>query len=200
MSQVQICNRALSEYLGEERIDSINEDSTAARACKLHYDDVLTGLLERHWFNFSKGRQAMALVTNDRDKEWLFAYKRPNDALAIRWVNDVEQARAAMRANLSPDIERENAGQTIYCDVSGAVCEYTKLITDTNEMPQSFRDALSAAIAGAIAQDITEDEKRTREARRAAEQKFLMAVQMDDRNTPPVKAGVPQYLLDRGIE
>lgn len=199
MSVVQICNRGLTKYLGFQRITSLSDGSPEAEACSIHYDDTLNALLERNWWNFATGRVNLAQLENDRPAEWKFKYARPSAALAIRWVNGAETARAALSIGQSPDAPRETTAEFIYCDVASATCEFTKPMTDTTLFPQSFKDALSAMLASEVAQSLTEDATRTRSAREAAERYTIMAVSMDARNTPPIETGVPEFLSVRGI-
>jgi len=200
MSKVQICNRALSTYLGASRINSLTEASPEAEQCNLHYDDTLQSLLEMHRWVFAKGRQILAVQVNDRVGEWGFKYARPSAALKIHWVNDAETARILMAQNMHPDAPRDVSQTDIYSDVENATCEFTKLITDTTKFPQYFADALSAALAANIAMPITEDIKRAQNAMSQAGDKLDMARVLDEEETPPLGyRTVPDYLTMRGV-
>jgi len=200
MSKVQICNRALSTYLGVGRINSLTEATPAAEQCNLHFDDTLAGLLEAHPWRFANGRQLLAELTNDRKAEWNYHYARPADALFVRWVNDPEVARYMIAQDQSPDSDREMTGLSIYSDVQGAVCEFTKLVTDTTLYPQFFKDAMSAALAANMAMALTEDIKRARNAMDQAERKMDMAMVRDEQedNTGGYQT-LPGYLTERGV-
>lgn len=52
MSQVEICNQALTQ-LGASPIININDDTTEGRLCKLHYQLVLDSLLEAASWSFA---------------------------------------------------------------------------------------------------------------------------------------------------
>ena len=200
MSKVQICNRALSTYLGVGRINSLTEATPAAEQCNLHFDDTLAGLLEAHPWRFANGRQLLAELTNDRKAEWNYHYARPADALFVRWVNDPEVARYMIAQDQSPDSDREMTELSIYSDVQGAVCEFTKLVTDTTLYPQFFKDAMSAALAANMAMALTEDIKRARNAMDQAERKMDMAMVRDEQedNTGGYQT-LPGYLTERGV-
>lgn len=198
-SKVQICNRALSTYVGDARIVSLSEDTAQAKECALHYEDTLKSLLEMHWWNFSTGRQIMASEVNDRTDEWAYKYAAPADALSIRWVNSAPTARLLRAQGLSPDVEREFTGSHIYCDVAQATCEFTSKSDDPTVYPQFFADALSAMLATQICLPLVQDRVRLENAVRAAETLFDKAVSLDSRNTPPVVAGAPDWFRSRGI-
>lgn len=200
MSKVQICNRALSTYLGVGRINSLDETSAAAEQCNLHYDDTLKTLIEAHWWSFATGRQILAELTNDRETEWQFKYSRPADALMIRWVNDAQSARLLMSLGKSPDAPRDLTADHIYSNVQYATCEYTQLITDTTKFPQHFANALSAALAGNVAMSLTEDVRRAKNAMDHAEDRLDRAIALDERETPPIDyLTTPSWLEARGI-
>jgi hypothetical protein len=199
-SIIEICNVALSAYLGEARINSLTDTSKAATECNLHYDPTRRMLLERNWWHFATGRQTLAQLTNDREEEWLFKYARPTAALSIRWVNDPFVARMRMAAHHSPDAERETTIDALYSDTPLAVCEFTRDLTDPTLYPQSFAEALSAALAARLAMPLTQDVRRAREARDMAQEMLSVAIAEDFRNQPPQEPGLPQYLQDRGLD
>jgi len=200
MSKVQICNRALSTYLGVGRINSLTEESAAAEQCNLHYDDTLQYLTEAHWWSFSAKRQVLANEANDREGEWAFKYAIPADALTIRWVNDPQVARHMIEQNQNPDIPRIITADHIYCDVQFAVCEFSALVAETTQFPQYFSDALSAALAANMAMPLTEDIKRARNAMEQAEVKMDRAMALDEQQAPPIgHQTIPSWLSERGI-
>lgn len=198
MSTIAICNRGLTTYLGESPITALTDGSPAAVQCELHFDALRKALLEAHWWNFATGRQTLAELTNDRT-EWLFKYQRPTSALAIRWVNEPSAARATRAMQVSPDTDREITAEAIYSDTPAAVCEFTSDVSDATQFPQSFADALSAALAAAVAMPLTQDFRRATIARDAASDLLSTAIAMDNRNTPPEELALPVYLRDRGV-
>ena len=200
MSKVQICNRALSTYLGVGRINSLTEDSAAAEQCNLHYDDTLQFLTEAFWWIHGTGRQTLAEETNDRTTEWSFKYARPADALLIRWVNEPQAARFLMDQGQSPDIDRDVTAENIYCNVQYAACEFTQLVTDTTKFPQYFSDAMSAHMAANMAMALTEDIRRATNAMSQAEAKLDRAMALDEQQLPAAKyQTLPEHLTLRGI-
>lgn len=200
MSKVQVCNRALSKYLGAKSINSLDEETAEAEQCKLHYDDTLKGLLEYHPWTFANTRQVLAEKTNDRTKEWTYRYQLPANCLYLRWVNDPEVARYMIQQDLNPDSSREMSGDNIYSDVNGAVCEFTTLVEDVNLMPQLFKDALSAALAAAICMPITEDVSRQRNAEGAAQELLDIAAARDEAlSNVSEYLSMPGYMQARGI-
>lgn len=200
MSKVQICNRGLSTYLGEGRINSFTEDTPAAVQCSLHYDDTLQVLIQSHHWIFAKGRKVLAQLTNDRPDEWAYKYAVPSDAQVIQWVNDAASAAMLSAQNTDPTAPYEPFGQFIYTNAATASCEYTQLVTDTTLFPAHFKKALSAAIAGNVAMPITEDTKRAQFAMQQASEALDEAICIDENQSPPkLHSTVPSWMSDRGI-
>tara|TARA_R110000850_G_scaffold133115_3_gene254219 strand:+ start:225 stop:833 length:609 start_codon:yes stop_codon:yes gene_type:complete len=199
-SKVQICNRALSTYLGLARITSLTEGTPEAEQCQIHYDDTVQSLLESFWWSFATERQILAELTNDRTTEWNYKYVRPATEIDIHWVNNAQAARYLKEAGENPDTPREITASHIYCDVELATCEFTSGVVDVSQFSQSFADALSAAIAANIAMPLTEDLKRAQNAMSQAEDKLGKAMVHDEQQTPPATYGtMPESLKIRGI-
>ncbi len=59
ITDVSICNSALIK-LGAERINTLDDDSKTARACKEQYPKVRDDMLRSHKWNFAIGRQSLA--------------------------------------------------------------------------------------------------------------------------------------------
>ncbi|WP_341896454.1 hypothetical protein [Sphingobium sp. YR657] len=90
-TQVGICNEALSE-IAADPINSIDEKSSSAFYCKMHYDSVLAELLTWTDWDWAIRRTTLAAQPNDRKGEWLYRYARPADmADAIRVLPSVDQ-------------------------------------------------------------------------------------------------------------
>ena len=199
-TQVQICNRALTNYVGKGRINSIDENTPAARQCKINYDDTLQTVLEMHDWLFARSRPALALLANDRPDEWCYRYKKPNAALAIRWVNDPLVAHEAIQRNDDPQAPVQIEGDSIYSDVPDAYASITVLIEDTSKFPMYFANCFSAMLASNIAFILTEDMKRVR----GAMDQFTMLLDLGaalDENMEPAQTifNAPDWLTDRGI-
>ena len=71
MYSTDICNIALSS-IGQGRIDSIDEDSEAARQCKLHYELTRKNLLSSYRWGFAERSEKLARVDTTVPK-WEFA-------------------------------------------------------------------------------------------------------------------------------
>ncbi|WP_316859936.1 hypothetical protein [uncultured Cohaesibacter sp.] len=199
-SKIQICNRALSAYLGASRINSLTEDNSRAKECNLHYDDVLQTVFETYDWTFARGRQILAETENDRENEWAYKYIRPASALTIQWVNVGETARYLIDRGESPDTPREVFGEYVYSDVGYAACQFTKLISDPSSYPAYFANLVSAALAANICLALTENIKKAEFAYQQYERLIDQAIMLDSANEYPVKhKSIPHHLKLRGL-
>lgn len=198
-SAVQICNRALTTYLGVGSITALTETSPAAVQCSLHYDATRKALLESEWWFWAAKLEALAELVNDRD-EWDFRYAIPAEAIDIRWVNDPITAKAQKNIENVPDIQRETYNDSIYCDLNEAYCYFTVDEDDPTKFPQYFQDALSAALAAQMAMPLTQNVQLAQNAQTQALNKLEMAISLDERRKQLNEwTFTPDYLQARGI-
>lgn len=200
-STIDICNAALSTYLGAARISSLDEQSPEAEQCRLHYDRVRRSLLQRWPWVFASRRETLVENSlNDRTGSWAHSYARPAHLLSVQWVNGTDAARLAFGHGRSQDTAREMTGSVIYSDTPGAVIEYTRDEDDPTRFPPAFADALVAALAAAIAMPITRDATKKADAQNDAAMLLNQAMVLDA-NTKAAMAQeyIPESLRVRGI-
>lgn len=199
-SAVEICNVALSSYLGARSITAMEQQTPEAEACRLHYDRVRRSLLERADWTFATRRAALArLADNDRET-WTYRYARPADMLKLRWVNAGALVGTGYSVGRTPDAIREISGDAIYTHMPGAVIEYTADVTDTTLFPSSFGDAFAASLAAAIAMAITRDGAKMQAAQENATMLLEQAIVNDANQRPNIPVvHIPATLTVRGI-
>jgi len=78
-SAVGLANKALG-MISEQSITSLDDAGARAEKVKRWYKPVVARLLEtHHWGLATKRASLVALPTNDRSAEWLYAYSAPDD-------------------------------------------------------------------------------------------------------------------------
>lgn len=157
VSTVQIANMALSHIGAKSSIESLDEQSPEARACKLWYQLALEQALEGFDWSFARKRMDLALDGDDPPAEWLFRYQYPVDCVRFRYIWNP----AGPDADAVPfEIETNGSDQrTIVTNMESAVGIFTKLITTPTSYTPMFIEALSRALAHHIAFTITGDLK-----------------------------------------
>lgn len=156
-SVTSLCNIALSN-IGKKLIDDINEQSTEAKTCKLHFNIVRDTLLQSYEWEFAKTTIALAAVANSREDRWEYAYTRPSNCL--------KPLRILPETYISDDIEVPYAATEglIFCSQSPATLEYIRRFEDPTRLPPLFQDALAWALAAKIAIPLTSDQSTRKDA------------------------------------
>lgn len=174
-SIVGICNMALSN-IGKKTIADINEASTEARTCKLHFPLTRDTLLQCYPWEFAKTVSTLAAVANAREERWAYAYARPAGCLKpIRIVPEVDIPEDA------DQIPYEASEGLIYCSEAAARLEFIQKFDDPARFPPMFCEALIWALAAKIAIPLTADQAIRKDAYQIAAQ-TLGAAQMADAN------------------
>lgn len=152
-TQIGICNEALSE-IAADPIASIDERSTSAVYCKLHYPNVMADLLTWTEWDFVIRRVTLAAQPNDRKGEWLYRYAQPADmADAIRVLPAVDDQvhnlpvvgpYAFPAWDALGKLPFITADKSIYTNVSAALLEYK--INEVDPAAIGIKAARAAAL------------------------------------------------------
>lgn len=200
LSQLDICNLALA-HLPAAPITSMAEDSLEARECRRFYPHVISDMLEGpHDWSFANRRAALALLaTNDRDKEWLYAYALPaNLGSPIRVIPDLTAAGFAVPVPYPGEPYAETwavsgsyietpysiDGSTLYSNTQTATLEFTVNDVAGINISQLASRAISLDLASRLVVPIKKDSDREARLLQAAETAWQRAI-ADDRNRQP---------------
>lgn len=178
MDIITICNNALGEIAGAF-ITDLSERSVEAENCARLYPAVLAEALE--WdddgFWFATKRVDLAVVTNDRASEWLFAYAVPDGMAQPIGIVAPGEALTSYPVNgpfpfpLSngfPRIPYALADGKIYTNQEAASFEYTVNTISPSVMSATFRRAVELELATRLAMPLKKDSKTQAEKARMA--------------------------------
>jgi hypothetical protein len=160
-SEADICNLALS-HLGEAPIVSLDEDSTAGRACLLHYAATRDAVLRSHRWNFAQGRVTLSQLAAAPAFGWEHQYSLPEDCLRVLEFNDSEAGDVISDAFT---IE----GRILLADDDTAEVVYLKRVEDVGLFDALFVQALALALAIALSEKIRGTTGKTAELTSAYE-------------------------------
>lgn len=174
---ITLCNRALAEIAKGEVAD-LDEGSLEARECNRFAPALLEEMVE--WsdsFPFARKRAVLALVTNDRPAEWLYAYAAPNDMaspLMIRRVEDDAENLPIAGPYTFPYQDMEPLafgyeGGRIFTNVEDATLIYTKSTLEAADLPALGQRAFVLELAARMAMPLAKDPKIARAVAEAAE-------------------------------
>lgn len=162
---VEICNVALTR-VERKRITSLTDGSPTGNDCNALFVPTREKLLRSHDWNFARGRQKLARLSEAPTYEFDHAYQLPTDWLATRAVHDNEDGVGLAIYRIE--------GMTILSSAEDIYLTYTKKITDASAMPADFRDLFSSRLAEQLAKrntvrelmhrDVLKAEKRAKSA------------------------------------
>lgn len=157
-SKVEIVNRGL-QLLGAKRIVSLAEDSRNARAMNAAFDPVKKALLRKHTWSCATKRVQLAANASPP----LFG-KQNSFTLPSDWIRSLPLDQGFQQN----DDDRIIEGRHILTDELAPLdLRYIYDITDPNEMDTLFREALSAALAEATGEEITQSNSKIATAQAA---------------------------------
>ena len=154
ISEVRICNMALT-HLGESNaIETLDEGSAESNACDLWYDFSRRAALASSDWNFARGRLTLATHNDDPPAEWGYRYQYPSDCVKFRRITNPageKQPPIPYRIELSDDRETKS----ILANLDDAEGVYTFNLTQVNLFDEYFVLLLSFALAANITYSIT---------------------------------------------
>lgn len=177
-SDVDIANSALNN-LGASNINSLTEDSVAARICNQRYEFVRDSVFRAHPWNCLVKRASLAQNSTAPDWQYTYAFTLPTDPYCLR-VLRVE--------DLDTDYQVE--GRTIAANTSTMKIKYVGRITDPNEYDMLLIECLSARLASDIAYAITNNNTLTATMWEMYNQKLSEARFVDSTEGMPGTEGV----------
>jgi hypothetical protein len=181
LSQVQICNLALSRIGITQFIESIDEASPEAKACKMLFDPCLQDLLTSHDWPFADREAELALVAEDPTPEWSFSYRLPADCLKAQRITNAEGIDYAIASDAS--------GGLLYCNAEEVTLQYTANIDDIGIIPVDVAWALVGMLSKELANSFGRNDSVIERARQWAQQKLMDAIALrlnePQREDPP---------------
>ena len=150
LTEVEICNEALTS-LGENVIVTLDDETKAARLCKLKYGNKRDYLLRKYIWNFATKRATLIAETEDTPEyEYDALFALPDDCLQLRelYPNTILYA-----------IE---AGY-ILCNESTLSIKYTYKVETVTLMDASFQETLAALLARELAVPLSDSVNLSRQ-------------------------------------
>lgn len=151
-----ICNRGL-QLLGAARILDITDDTRNGRACNACYDIIRQSELRKHRWRFAIRRAVLAPL-NETDPLGLFSFifQIPADCVKV------------LKPERDPYCDWQVEGRKIFTNSTNALqMRYIADITDTNEFDPCFSEMVSAKMAEAMCEELTQSNTKKADAKEA---------------------------------
>lgn len=161
VSPVLIGNMALSLIGANSTIESLTENSAAAKQVNTWYGPARRQSLAAFDWNFARKRLTLALHGDDAPSgDWAYRYQYPSDCLVMRKLVNP----AGWTADAVPfQIENSDDGtsKSILTNLNSAVGVYTFDLTDTTLFTEFFVELLAYNLASKIAFNLTKKVQMT---------------------------------------
>jgi len=155
VTPTHVCNLALAR-LGEKSIMDMDEETTAGRACRLHYETARDAVMRSHRWNFAQKRATLSKLVPAPAFGWESQFPLPADCLRVLEVNDSEF-----------EIHRGNRweieGRVLLSNEDSVELVYTARSTDTTLWDPLFIEALATYLAARLSETLRGDTSRTGE-------------------------------------
>ncbi len=154
MNTTDICNIALSS-IAQGRIASMDEDSEAARQCKIYYDFTRKTLLSSFRWGFAEKSIKLAEI-NGTLPGWDYVYAIPYDCIIVRNIynregnyidgeNKKDHTYQQFKISMIDDTSK-----VVAVNITKAWMDYTADVRDTEMFNPHFVEALAYKMAGSL--------------------------------------------------
>ena len=166
---IDIINNALN-YLGQQSIQSVDEQNDRARKCKQFYDVARLELLRKQDWGFAQEEVILNKLPKENYLERKFVYAYPANALFIKKIYSKESIR--LRRNFEYRVATLDGQKVICSNEREPRAIITKDVQDTTLFDATFKEALAYLLASKIAMALTGDA----EIYRLAVQQFQISI------------------------
>lgn len=168
-SVIEICNLALSQ-IRADNINSLNEGSLEAEACRAVYEEARRFILRDAQWPFATETAPLALLDTDHPDGWAYIYDYPSASLKLLKVGPAGYFRPTRtRGVLNPyefrpyydppsyyppleyRVARMNSHRVILTDVDEAYGQWVTDVQDPMEFDPQFTQGLMWYVAAQIA-------------------------------------------------
>ena len=164
-SVVQIVNNALVK-IGANAILTLTEDSEAARAANLIYEQVRDACIRDHVWNFAVNRVELAQNSGAPAFGFAYQYNVPSDCLRVLQMENM-------------DMFYKIEGGKLLTDEGTAKILYLARVEDVNLFDAMFVEALSARLAAELSVTLSESNTLYSNMMEMYQRKILDARSMD---------------------
>lgn len=179
ITQVQICNMALTHIGIKQLISAITDDNEEANMCELYWDTALQNALNEGDWAFARQRVDLVEAAGTAPDPWKYQYVEPVSLVRALRIDD-ERATRLPEDRVPFARETSAAGvKLFYCDVVDAVLIYTYEQTDVSKFSPPFVIYMSWMLAALICEPLTGDSRMGTEKEQRAEHELAKAFAKD---------------------
>lgn len=155
LSEAGLCNLALVRIGQRGTIDSLDEATVEAEACKVVYGPSRDAVLAEFWWPFATARSGtLAAITDGERDGWDYAYPLPADCIpdGARYIwSGLRDPPLESRIPFAIEANDAGDGQILLTDLDEVSLVYTRAITAPGLFPPLFVQALAWKVAAELA-------------------------------------------------
>lgn len=157
-SKIDIFNQALA-HVGVSTTVASETDRTPERViCSRFWDSCLDSLFAYKSMPWAFAVNTVALADiGSPPAGWAFRYRYPSDCITALGIFDESMRQVPHDLRPSFEIQYEEDGRSIVCDVEAARLKYVKRVAEPERWPTVFADAMGYRLASLIAMPIKND-------------------------------------------
>lgn len=190
VSEVQICNLALTE-LGTGLISNYETDtSEKAVLCRLYFDTVVEEVLRSHEWNCAIWYQSLAALASTDDDYLLEDYDKYD------YQFQLPTAPRCLRALCipdDPDYDYKIASGYLFTNLETVVLKYIRLVEDVTKFDSLLVRAIAYRLAADMASRITGATKTRNEMLAIYDMQLIRAIDIDGQESE--KPQTEEYLI-----
>lgn len=159
MTNIEVCNMALDIISQGGHIQSLDEHSTEAEACKRHFKLVYDNALNSH--NWSFARRDEVITTEDLLADvvslpYKYSYKLPEDVMRVLKLTEVDAGASdetlAERQAIQFNFRNYDGAKVLVTDhVAPFAIQYVAYLEDLDQCSPTFISALTYLLASKLA-------------------------------------------------
>lgn len=158
ISDVEVCNMALSHIGSKSRIESIDENSAEANECKTWFDWSRRQVLEDHNWNFARKRASLALHGDAPPAGWSYRYEYPSDCIKARLIYNPSGPYADPIPFTIESVD-DGSESCILTNQVNAILIYSWELLNLGQFSSLGIDALAWRLAERVAMPLTGDKQ-----------------------------------------
>lgn len=152
LTTVAIANLAISRLGVKGKMQSFEENSAEAKACRAWFSFTVDQALSAHDWTFARKKQTLPDSPDEPTGDWAYRYSLPEDCLVVRqlvWPHSED----AQPYELS--LSATSSAATLMADVEGAVLTYTARRSLVSAWPSAFISYFTFLLASNMAMELT---------------------------------------------
>jgi hypothetical protein len=182
LSQIKICNLALSHIGVKQTITDITDENEEAEMCDLHWDSALEDALGEFDWTFARRRVDLVAETGDAPSPWGYQFQYPDNCVIPLRIDDGRTIRQDDEEIPFSTETTDAEDRLLYCNEEAPTLIYTRLETNPALFTSWFGTYLSWVLAARICGPLTGDEKLEDRTEARAEREMTKAVRKDARS------------------